>query len=51
MCTITLVLCVQVPMHPWYRGFKGTITEVPTKTSGRSYAITGIMEQVGRLMV
>ena len=34
-----------LPMAPWYRGFRGGITEVPTKT-GRSYAITGTIAQL-----
>ncbi|EFN59062.1 hypothetical protein CHLNCDRAFT_137783 [Chlorella variabilis] len=35
-----------VAMKPWYRGFKGTIEEVPTKTSGKSYQICGVINQV-----
>eukprot|EP00887_Chlorella_sp_A99_P005643 scaffold1.g5643.t1 len=34
------------PMEPWYKGFRGTITEVPTKTSGKSYQICGVINQV-----
>ncbi|KAI7839009.1 hypothetical protein COHA_007248 [Chlorella ohadii] len=34
------------PMKPWYRGFKGTIEEVPTKTSGKSYQICGVINQI-----
>lgn len=33
-------------MQPWYRGFQGSIVEVPTKTSGRSYQCSGIISQV-----
>ena len=33
------------PMMPWYRGFKGTIDEVMTKT-GRSYVINGVVSQI-----
>ena len=35
-------------MAPWYRGFKGSIEEIPSKTSGKSYAINGIISQVNR---
>jgi exoribonuclease-2 len=35
-------------MQPWYRGFQGSIVEVPTKTSGRSYQCSGIISQVRR---
>ena len=31
-------------MQPWYRGFNGTITEVPTKGAGKSYSCTGIIK-------
>ncbi|KAL4420378.1 hypothetical protein ABPG77_002318 [Micractinium sp. CCAP 211/92] len=34
------------PMKPWYRGFKGTIDEVPTKTTGKSYQICGVISQL-----
>ncbi|XP_050209559.1 DNA topoisomerase 2 [Mercurialis annua] len=34
------------PMHPWYRGFKGTIERVASKESGASYAVNGIIEEV-----
>ncbi|GAB4817907.1 hypothetical protein N2152v2_004953 [Parachlorella kessleri] len=34
------------PMQPWYRDFKGTIQEVPTKTSGKSYQINGVITQL-----
>ena len=32
-------------MHPWYKGFKGSIQEVPTKTAGKSYVLNGIIGQ------
>lgn len=35
-----------VAMAPWYRGFRGAITEVPTRTSGKSYNCSGIIAQV-----
>lgn len=34
------------PMQPWYKGFHGSIEEVPTKTAGKSYAIHGIVAEV-----
>ena len=34
------------PMDPWYKGFKGSIHEVDTKTAGKSYAINGCVAQV-----
>lgn len=34
------------PIQPWYKGFKGGISEVPSKTSGKSYSISGIITQV-----
>ena len=34
-------------MSPWYRGFCGTIMEVPSKTAGKSYAVYGSVAQVG----
>lgn len=34
-------------MSPWYRGFRGTIMEVPSKTAGKSYAVYGSVSQVG----
>lgn len=37
----------QEPMHPWYRGFKGAITEVPTKSLSRAYTCSGTIAQVG----
>ena len=33
------------PMAPWYKGFKGSIHEVDTKTAGKSYAINGCVAQ------
>lgn len=38
-----------VAMEPWYKGFRGTIHEVDSKTSGKSYAINGCVAQVRRL--
>ena len=35
-----------VAMEPWYKGFRGTIHEVDSKTSGKSYAINGCVAQV-----
>ena len=35
-------------MQPWYRGFKGTIQEVPSKTAGKSYNVYGTIAQVRR---
>lgn len=35
-----------VPMKPWYRGFQGRIEEVPSKTSGKSYLISGSIQQL-----
>jgi DNA gyrase/topoisomerase IV, subunit A len=40
-----------IPMQPWYKGFKGTIQEVPSKTAGKSYLITGVITQVGSISV
>ena len=34
------------PMAPFYRGFNGSIVEVPTKTAGKSYQITGVINQI-----
>ena len=36
----------QQPMSPWYKNFKGTIEEVPSKTGGKSYACHGIASKV-----
>ena len=36
-------------MQPWYRGFKGTIQEVPSKTAGKSYNVYGTIAQVCRV--
>ncbi|XP_021890757.1 DNA topoisomerase 2 isoform X1 [Carica papaya] len=33
-------------MHPWYRGFKGTIEKSATKEGGVTYTVTGIIEEV-----
>ena len=36
-----------VEMHPWYNNFKGSIEEVTNaKTSGKSYAVNGIVRKV-----
>ncbi|GLI60786.1 hypothetical protein VaNZ11_003019 [Volvox africanus] len=37
----------QVPLHPWYRGFTGIITEVPHKSGSRSYIVGGLVAQTG----
>lgn len=34
------------PMHPWYRGFKGTIEKTASKEAGVTYTITGIVEEI-----
>ncbi|XP_039067407.1 DNA topoisomerase 2-like [Hibiscus syriacus] len=34
------------PMHPWYRGFKGTIEQTASKEFGVTYTITGTIEEV-----
>ncbi|XWS74969.1 hypothetical protein CRYUN_Cryun01aG0044300 [Craigia yunnanensis] len=34
------------PMHPWYRGFKGTIEKTASKEAGVTYTVTGIIEEV-----
>ncbi|XP_062222323.1 DNA topoisomerase 2-like [Phragmites australis] len=34
------------PMHPWYRGFKGSIERTSTKAAGVTYTITGVIEAV-----
>eukprot|EP00879_Flechtneria_rotunda_P032639 GHRR01035889.1.p1 GENE.GHRR01035889.1~~GHRR01035889.1.p1 ORF type:complete len:230 (+),score=83.06 GHRR01035889.1:563-1252(+) len=36
------------PMQPWYRGFRGGITEVPNKKEdSKTYSSSGIIEQTG----
>ncbi|GBG92399.1 hypothetical protein CBR_g55332 [Chara braunii] len=37
-----------IPMHPWYRGFKGIIEQVDRadQTRGKSYVVSGTIEQV-----
>ncbi|KIY93608.1 DNA topoisomerase II [Monoraphidium neglectum] len=35
------------PMAPWYRGFRGDVAEVPSKTAGKSYNISGTASQSG----
>ncbi|KAJ1280587.1 hypothetical protein BS78_04G244200 [Paspalum vaginatum] len=36
-----------LPMHPWYRGFKGSIEKTNnTKVAGVSYTVSGIIEAV-----
>lgn len=37
----------QVPIHPWYRGFNGSMMEVPHKSGQRSYVVSGIITQTG----
>lgn len=34
------------PMHPWYRGFKGTIEKGATKDAGCSYTVNGVITEV-----
>lgn len=34
------------PMHPWYRGFKGTIEKTASKEAGATYTVTGVMDEV-----
>ena len=38
-------------MAPWYRGFRGTIAEVPAKAGGKSYNVSGVVTQVCRWLV
>ncbi|KAJ4833336.1 DNA topoisomerase 2 [Turnera subulata] len=33
-------------MHPWYRGFKGTIEKGATKEAGCMYIVNGIIDQI-----
>ncbi|KAL3815095.1 hypothetical protein ACJIZ3_016363 [Penstemon smallii] len=33
-------------MHPWYKGFSGTIERTATKEVGFSYTVTGVIEEV-----
>ncbi|GFP92089.1 DNA topoisomerase 2 [Phtheirospermum japonicum] len=33
------------PMHPWYKGFIGSVEISATKESGTSYTVTGIIEE------
>ncbi|KAL4291801.1 hypothetical protein GQ457_14G024050 [Hibiscus cannabinus] len=40
-----------VPMHPWYRGFKGTIQQTASKESGVTYTITGTIEEANETTV
>ncbi|KAJ4711597.1 DNA topoisomerase 2 [Melia azedarach] len=37
---------IMEPMHPWYRGFKGTIEKTASKEAGVSYTVTGVIEEV-----
>ncbi|KAI9169979.1 hypothetical protein LWI28_020463 [Acer negundo] len=34
------------PMHPWYRGFRGTIEKTASKEAGATYTVTGIIEEI-----
>ncbi|KAL5827358.1 hypothetical protein ACOSQ3_019200 [Xanthoceras sorbifolium] len=34
------------PMHPWYRGFRGTIEKTASKEAGVTYTVTGVIEEV-----
>ncbi|KAG8391224.1 hypothetical protein BUALT_Bualt01G0165600 [Buddleja alternifolia] len=33
-------------MHPWYKGFRGSIEKTATKEAGNSYTVSGIIEEV-----
>lgn len=33
-------------MHPWYKGFTGSIEKTATKEAGTSYTVSGILEEV-----
>ncbi|CAN6246459.1 unnamed protein product [Urochloa humidicola] len=33
-------------MHPWYRGFKGSIEKTNTEAGGDTYTVTGVIEAV-----
>ena len=33
-------------MQPWYNGFTGEVQEVPSKTSGKTYTLNGIIIEV-----
>ena len=35
-----------LPMHPWYKNFKGSIEECPSKVAGKSYACSGVITRV-----
>ncbi|KAI5070065.1 hypothetical protein GOP47_0014408 [Adiantum capillus-veneris] len=39
------------PMHPWYKGFKGTIEHTSTKESGISYTIKGVYKRVDKTTI
>nr|BAE06274.1 topoisomerase II [Scutellaria baicalensis] len=34
------------PMHPWYKGFLGSVEKTATKEAGASYTVSGIIEEV-----
>uniref|UniRef100_K3YZF3 DNA topoisomerase (ATP-hydrolyzing) n=1 Tax=Setaria italica TaxID=4555 RepID=K3YZF3_SETIT len=34
------------PMHPWYRGFKGSIEKTNAEAGGDTYTVTGVIEAV-----
>ncbi|KAK1370432.1 DNA topoisomerase II [Heracleum sosnowskyi] len=34
------------PMHPWYKGFKGTTERTATKEAGATYTVSGLIEQI-----
>ncbi|KAL0397587.1 UNVERIFIED_CONTAM: DNA topoisomerase 2 [Sesamum calycinum] len=34
------------PMHPWYKGFRGSIEKTATKEAGNSYTVSGTIEEL-----
>lgn len=34
------------PMHPWYRGFRGTIEKGASKEAGCGYTVNGVISEV-----
>lgn len=39
------------PMHPWYRGFRGTIEKGASKENGATYTVSGLIEEVNETTV